>query len=147
MVGIIAEARQDRRAAIDWYNKALAIDASAAVAANNLAWLMADRDENLELALQLAQVAYAGLPIVPEVADTLAWVYYKRDMTSLAVPIMERVTEANPGNAMYHFHLGMIYVKQGEDNKARQSLQRALDLQPDFAGAAEAKATLKRLLY
>ena len=147
MVGIIAEARNDRRTAIEWYNKALAIDSSAAAAANNLAWLLAERGDDLDTALQLAQVAKAGLPAVPDVADTLAWVYYKRDMISLAVPIMERVVEANPKHALYHFHLGMIYVKRGEDNKARQALQRALELQPDFAGAAEAKAALNKLLY
>lgn len=147
MVGIIAEAQGDRTTAAEWYDKALRIDPRAAPAANNLAWIYAQRGENLDAALQLAQTAYAALPGVPEVSDTLGWVYYKKDLPSLALPMMLRTIELDRDNPQYQFHLGMLYAKNGEDNKARAALQRALQLRADFEGSDEARRALASLLY
>ncbi len=147
MVGIISDAQGDRATAATWYDKALRIDPRTAPAANNLAWIYAERGENLDAALQLAQTAYAALPGLPEVTDTLAWVYYKKDLPSLALPMMLRTVELDKTNPQYHFHLGMLYAKNGDDNKARAALQRALQLRPDFEGSDEARRALASLLY
>jgi tetratricopeptide (TPR) repeat protein len=147
MVGIISEAQGDRVTAAKWYDKALQIDPRAAPAANNLAWIYAERGENLDAALQLAQTAYAALPGSPEVADTLGWVYYKKDLPSLALPMLLRSIEQDKDNPQYQFHLGMLYAKNGEDNKARAALQRALKLRPEFEGSDEARRALASLLY
>jgi Tfp pilus assembly protein PilF len=39
----------------------------------------------------------------------------------------------------------MSYVKTGDTAKAREMLQEALKLDPDFPGAADAKNTLRAL--
>ncbi len=62
------------------YEKVMTLDPRAPVAANNLAWIYAESGANLDVALQLAQTAKAGLPDSPEVDDTLGWVYYKKDL-------------------------------------------------------------------
>ena len=93
MVGILFEAQRDFASAVEWYKKALQIDPRAATAANNLAWLYADRGENLDDAVLLAQAASAALPKQPEVADTLGWVYYKQNLPSMAVPHFERAIQ------------------------------------------------------
>jgi tetratricopeptide (TPR) repeat protein len=147
MVGIISEAQGDRATAATWYDKALQIDPRAAPAANNLAWIYAERGENLDAALQLAQIAYTALPGVPEVSDTLGWVYYKKDLPLLALPMILRTIEMDKDNPQYHFHLGMVYAKKGDDNQARAALRRALQLRPDFEGAEEARRALASLLY
>jgi tetratricopeptide (TPR) repeat protein len=147
MVGILSEALGDPEGAIQWYERALAIDPRAATAANNLAWLYAQKGEKLDQALDLAQTAAAELPAIPEVSDTLAWVYYKKDLPNLALPILQRLVDQDPRNAIYHFHLGMVYAKRGEDLKARASIERALSLKPDFNGAADARRALASLLY
>jgi Tfp pilus assembly protein PilF len=46
---------------------------------------------------------------------------------------------------MYHYHLGLAYLKNGDKDKARQSLKRALSLNPSFDGAAEAEKALATL--
>ena len=56
------EARHDDEAKVR-YQDVLHRDPNAAIAANNLAWLMAQNDENIDLALQFAQTAKTKLPL------------------------------------------------------------------------------------
>lgn len=147
MVGLLYHLEDDLDQARVWYEKALAIDPRAAAAANNLAWLLAERNERLDAALLLAQTARAQLPTRPEVSDTLGWVYYKKDMAGMAVPMFTRSVEQDPKNAMYHYHLGLALARQGNDAAARASLQRALNLQPDSPYASDATRALRELAY
>ena len=123
----------------------LAIDSHAAVAANNLAWLSAEHDGNLDVALQLAQTAKSQLPDSPQVNDTLGWVYYKRGLPTLAVSALEQSVRTDPKNACYQYHLGLAYVKTGANRQARESLQQSLTLTPRCEGSADAQATLAAL--
>ena len=127
------------------YEKAIAIDAGAAVAANNLAQIYADRNENLDIALQLAQTAKRRLPDNPDVDDTLGWVYYKKQLSSLAVDAFKRCVAAQPDNALYLAHLGLAYAQAGNRQLARQTLQKALKLNGNFDGADEARRVLQSL--
>ena len=106
-----------------------------------------EQGEKLDTAQQLAEIAYASLASVPEVMDTLGWVYYKRDMLGLALPVLRRASEQDPNNPQYLYHLGMLYAKNGDEAKARSTLQRALAMRPDFEGANDARAALASLLY
>ena len=47
-----------------------------------------------------------------------------------------------PDKATYHYHLGMAYVATNNWAGARGSLQKALDISPDFDGAADARKAL-----
>ena len=46
---------------------------------------------------------------------------------------------------MYHYHLGLAHLQNGDKDKARQSLKQALSLNPTFEGAAEAQKALGTL--
>jgi Flp pilus assembly protein TadD len=127
------------------YEHVLSYEPRAAVAANNLAWAMAERNDNLDLALKYAQTAKSVLPDQPEVSDTLAWVYYKKDLASLAVEPLEHAVKLDPMNPGYHYHLGLVYLKLGNRTGARQSLQQALKLNSTFPGAGDAKSKLEGL--
>ena len=111
-------------------------------APNNLAQFHVDTGGNLDVALQLAQTAKAQLPDMPEVNDTLAWIYYKKDLPRLAVPLLEEAVAKDPNRALYHAHLGMAYHKAGDGAKARASLTQALKLEPNMPEAAEARKIL-----
>ena len=63
-VAILPELQHKPDEAKARYEKALAVDSHAAVAANNLAQLCADRNENLDTALQLAQTRQGQAPQV-----------------------------------------------------------------------------------
>jgi len=145
MVGIIYEMLNYKEEARRWYEKALAVDTSAPVAANNLAWLTAEQGGNLDVALQLAQTAKARLPDSHQVDDTLGWVYYKKGLDTLAIGSFQSSIQKDPKNPVYHYHLGLAYVKIGYKEKAREALKLALSLNPKFEGASEAQKALAAL--
>ncbi len=147
MLGFLHYVTGQRDEAVAWWEKALALNPQAAAAANNLAWVFAESGTNLERAQQLATLARGKLPNAPEVADTLGWVHYKREATSSALRFLQQAVDGDPRNPVYQFHLGMAHFQAGNDAKARVALTRALDLDPNFGGAAEARETIRRLVY
>jgi tetratricopeptide (TPR) repeat protein len=112
------------------------------VAANNLAYLYAEEGTNLDMALQLASTAKQGLPENPDVDDTLGWVYYKKDMASMAIRSFEESLKRRPDTAEVLYHLGLAHAKAGDEAKAREALERALKLNPQFPGNDVARQTL-----
>jgi tetratricopeptide (TPR) repeat protein len=146
MLGTILDLQGNKQDAKKRYQTAMQIDPRAAVAANNLAWIDANAEGgNLDLALQLAQTAKAQLPNQHEIDDTLGWIYYKKGLASRAVEALENSTLKQPRNAMYAYHLGLAYQKNGDTAKAKTELERALRLKPDFEGAADAKKILEAM--
>ena len=141
MMGMIHEARGDRVSARAAYEQALQADAKAGVAANNLAWMLA-QDGNLDEALRLATVARDAMRQRPEPEDTLGWIYYRKSLPGHAVPAFQRAIELTPDNPTYHYHLGLAQLKAGNEKHGRSALQRALALKPDFSGADDARARL-----
>ena len=144
-VGIILELQNRTAEAQKKYEEIIQMDPGAAVAANNLAWIYAEQNLNLETALQLAETAKGKLRDVPQVDDTLGWVYYKKGLFPLAISSFERSVKGDPKNAGYHYHLGLAYAKSGDKVKARESLQKAAELGGDSKDATEAKKVLATL--
>ena len=145
MVATILHQQNRLSDAVTWYERALKVDSRAAVAANNLAWLYAEGHGNATNALRLAQVAAEELPDNADVSDTLGWVYYKQGLSALAIAPLSRSIQLAPQNPVYHFHLGLAYAKDGRKDAARDALQRALKLKPNFEGAVEARRVLDAL--
>jgi tetratricopeptide (TPR) repeat protein len=144
LVGMLWEAEGNTAEAVKRYQKALAIDPRAGVAANNLAFRYAQDGGNLDVALQLAQTAKERLPNAPEIDDTLGWVYYKKNLASMAVPLFEQAVRKQPDNAEFQYHLGVSAVKAGEVTKGRKALEQASQGQNPVI-AAEAKKALAEL--
>jgi tetratricopeptide (TPR) repeat protein len=142
MIGVLLEARGDMEGAREQFERVIQTDSEAAVAANNLAWIYATRGGNLDVAMHLAQVAQKHLPDIAEVGDTLGFIYYKKNLASLAVATLKASTAKDPGNSLYHYHLGLAYADSGDPEHARASLKRALALKPDFDGAEHARSLL-----
>ncbi|MBM3777543.1 MAG: tetratricopeptide repeat protein [Acidimicrobiia bacterium] len=147
MVGYLLQALDRDDEARRAYEQALEIDPRTPIAAANLAWLYAENNQNLDIALQLAQVAKEELPEHPDVNDTLAWIYYRKDLPEMALPAQLLAIEKDPVNATYQYHLGLIHMKTGDIELARAALQKALDLNPKFEGASDAAQALRLLGY
>jgi tetratricopeptide (TPR) repeat protein len=140
LVAMIHEARGDRDAARQQYEKVLETDPHAGVAANNLAWMYAESGR-LDEALKLATVATEQLKR-PEADDTLGWVYYRKGLEEHAITAFQRALSKAPDNPVYHYHLGLAQMKDGNDSQGRAALKRALALRSDFNGADDARKAL-----
>lgn len=145
MVGIILEAEGKRDEAKRWYEATVAEISNAPVAANNLAFIYAEEGTNLDVALQLASNAKQQLPDSAEVDDTLGWVYYKKDLPTMALPPLEEAFKRKPDNADIVYHLGLTYAKLGDKARAQELLERALKLNPSLPGAHSARQALATL--
>ena len=116
LLGILEEARNNSAEAEKHYRKALEITPDSPIAANNLAWILAENGGNLDEALTLAQAAVKKNPNNAGFYDTLGWVYLKKgfktqavEQFKKAVQIDERET-ARTGqkpNPDYRIRLGM----------------------------------------
>ncbi len=147
MLGVLHYASGDRDAARVAWETALRINERTASAANNLAWLYVESGTDLDTAQQLAQSARNLMPDQPEINDTLGWVYYRKKQHTDAIQYLGRAVQHGADNPTFHFHLGMAYAQAGEDGRARTSLTKALELDPKFSEAEQARATLARLVY
>ena len=145
LVAALHEAQGRRGDAKAAYLKALQIDPTAVVASNNLAWMMVEDNENIDAALELAQVARGRLPGSPDIADTVGWIYYKKGLYPLAVAALSEAVQKEPKNAEFLYHLGLARARAGEDALARQHLEQALKMNPRSVNATEARNTLPRL--
>ena len=145
LAGIILLAQGKMDDARTRFERALEVDSTAAVAANNLAWIYAESGGNLDVALQLAQTASRKLPDMAQVSDTLGFIYYKKDLLPQAVETLRAAVAKDPRSPVYHYHLGLALAKGGDAPGAVTHLQRALGLKPDFDGAEEARSVLRTL--
>lgn len=145
MVASILEQQHKLAEARKRYEQVLEINPRAAVAANNLAWLYAESGNNLDVALHLAQTAKQEMPRLSQPDDTIGWIYYKKGLSSLALAAFTRAVAAEPRNAVYLYHLGLAQLREARPLTARQSLERALKIDPAFDGAEDARKALQSI--
>jgi tetratricopeptide (TPR) repeat protein len=145
ILGSINEAKGNVPAAMDAYKKTLQLDPNDIVASNNLAYLMVENGQNVDVALTLAQTARRNAPDSPDTADTLAWVYYYKHNYGAARDLLESTLQASPDNALLQFHLGMVYSKLNDKADAQQHLKKAAALAPNSKIGKDASTALAQL--
>lgn len=145
MLGVVHESRNEHEKAKVHYQSILNVNPLFAPAANNLAWILVDHGGNLDVALSHAQIARERQPNDPHIADTLGWIYYKKNASLLAISLLKEAVGKLPNEPDIHFHYGMAQQKNGDHAGAKKSLQTALKLSQTFSGSEEAKTTLAGL--
>ncbi len=142
LLGMVLSAQGKIPEAMQMYRKALEISPRNVLAANNLASHISDRGGDLEEALKFAQMARQQAPEDPSVADTLGWIYYKKGLVDLAVPLLTSASVELSRNPVVRYHHGMALVKKGDKEKGSEELRSALRINDKFEGAEEARRTL-----
>jgi tetratricopeptide (TPR) repeat protein len=112
------------------YLATIKLDPNNAVSLNNLAFLMAENNGDLDQALTMAQRAKQLLPNLPEVSDTLGSIYLRKHLSTDAVDIFKDLVTRVPTSSTYHFHLAKAYFQQGDKLRASSQLQLAMKYSP-----------------
>jgi tetratricopeptide (TPR) repeat protein len=132
-------------AARDAYEQLLAISPNSLTALNNLATFYSEQFGDIGKALDFARKARDLAPDVPQIADTLGWILFKKGDYGSALPLLQEaaVKLSNLGEA--EFHVGMAYYMLGQEEPSRATLQKAVSAAADFPGKDEARARLALL--
>lgn len=129
-LAMIYEAAGQRADAKPVYEQVLRLQPDNAIALNNLAFYLADNGTNLDQALTMAQKARQVLPNDPNVADTLGWIYIKKNLSDSAISIFRELVESHPQRPNYRYHLAMALFQKGDKVQAKRELEQALRAQP-----------------
>jgi tetratricopeptide (TPR) repeat protein len=129
--------------AIKDFEKAIQLDPNQDVAANNLAYLLADQGRDLENAMKYAQGVRSRHAEDPSAADTLGWVYYKVGRLVLARDAVQFAVSKQPNNPLYQYHLGAIYKANNQRSEAEAALKKAVASPREFKERSQADALLK----
>lgn len=118
---------------------------------NDLAFLLAERGRDLDRALELARQAQAESGDDANVADTLGYVYYRKQLYEPALAqfrfAIEAIEKARPpqpaASAAYHYHLALALRGLDRKEEAIAALQTAVARNPQMAEAKQALAELQ----
>jgi tetratricopeptide (TPR) repeat protein len=130
MLAALLEASGRPEEAMGHYEKAIEAEPGLAVAKNNLAYLLAERGQDLDRALDLAQEAKAELPENPNAADTLGWVLYKKNVPAAAINYLREAIGGlppdDPNLPLVRHHLALAYEANEEPAEAIAALEQAV---------------------
>ncbi len=142
----IYERKNEPEKAMSTYERILTIEPASALAANNLAVLLAEVKGDTaslqrakELAMRFEQSTQPGF------LDTIGWIYYKTGEFEKSLPILEKVVEKTRNVPIFQYRLGMAYYKTGNQDAAKTHLSKAIESGKKFQGHEEAKKVLSIL--
>jgi tetratricopeptide (TPR) repeat protein len=128
-------------AAIDQYRKILETAPTNPRALNDIAYLLAEYQNRPDEALKYAQRAAEIAPDDPSIQDTMGWVLYRKGVYLTAVKCLANAASGT-NLPVIKYHLAMAYLKAGQLDLGRQTLDAALRIDPTLAEARMAKQTL-----
>ncbi len=144
-MGKILDATGRKQKARECYEQVLKLDPENVMALNELAFLLAETNGDLDLALTYAQRAKQKLPLVDEFSDTLGWIYLKKQLSKSALEIFEPLAAKEPARSTYRYHLGAALLALGETARAQKELQAALRNNPSREEAGKIRELMGRL--
>ena len=125
-LGLLMDGTGKREQAKPIYEQILKIEPDHPVALNNLAFIKAEEGNDLDQALTMAQRARQKAPSSPDIADTLGWIYIKKNMSEDAVRVFTDLVQKDPSNPTFHYHYGMALLQKGDRSGAKREFETAL---------------------
>ena len=106
---------------------------------------MAENNGDLDDALTKAQKAKQLLPNTYEVADTLGWIYLKKNLATTPSTSFKDLVAKAPKQSTFRYHLGMALYQKGDKPKAIKELTEALKYNPPKDEREKIQQLLTRL--
>ncbi len=144
-LALLWESQGEQKQARPIYEQILKLQPDNPIALNNLAYILTETGGDLDQALNLAQRARQKLPQDADVADTLGWIYIKKNLTENAVDIFRDLVNKYPERSTFHYHLGMALYQRGDKPQAKKELQSALTKKPSAEEAGRIREMLGKI--
>ncbi|HML16283.1 MAG TPA: tetratricopeptide repeat protein, partial [Bryobacteraceae bacterium] len=144
-LGMLLEATGKRDQAMPIWEQVLKIQPDAPVALNNLAYAKAEQGVDLDQALTMAQRAVQKVPGSMDMADTLGWIYIKKNLSDDAVRVFSDLVQKDPNNPTFHYHYGMALLQKGDKPSAKRELETAMKDKPSKDDAAKIQDLLRKI--
>lgn len=144
-LGLLMEATGKRDQAKPIYEQILRLQPDFPVALNNLAYIKAEEGVDLDQALAMAQHAMQKEPNSPQIADTLGWIYIKKNLSEDAIRVFRDLVEKNPTDSSFHYHYGMALLQKGDKPSAKRELQSAMKNRPSKEEAVKIQDLLQKI--
>ena len=139
----VRERQQRYDDAIALYEQMLEQNPNNVLVINNLAALLADhRQDEASLGKAKELATKLGEAQQPAFQDTLGWVHYRLGEYDEAARVLSAVVEQAPDVAVFNYHLGMVYYRQGDNRAAKELLARAVGDGESYHGVDEARRVL-----
>jgi tetratricopeptide (TPR) repeat protein len=131
MKGDALAAVQDFPNAEKTFKQVIVLRPDHALVLNNYSYLLAERGERLEEALEMSRKAVDDEPENTSYLDTLGWIYYKLGQYPQALEFVRRAVELEDDSAVILEHLGDIYEKMDDMQNAQRYWGEALKQDPN----------------
>ena len=126
--------------AIKVYEKLIVDRPDSDIVANNLASLLLDNrtdKADFERAYQL--ISKTKNSQLPQFMDTRGWASYKVGRYDEAETALNKATEQLPEVAVFHYHLGKVFIAKNDKISAQQELQKTIKFSANAKLADELK--------
>ncbi len=110
------------------YETALEIDPDNHLILNNYSYSLAEREMELDRALEMSKRAVEQQSENSAYLDTLGWIYFKMGNIDLAKQYVRKAIDAGSDSAVVHDHMGDIYYHLDQYDKAIEYWEKALEL-------------------
>jgi Flp pilus assembly protein TadD len=127
------------------YEEVLRAQPDQPVALNNLAYLKAEEGSDLDTAMSYARKARSSYPQDSNIADTLGWIYIKKNLSDDAIRIYREITSREPNNPVYRYHLAMALLQKGDRQSAKKELETAMKNGPTAADQQKIQALMVKV--
>jgi tetratricopeptide (TPR) repeat protein len=144
-LGLLMDGTGKREQAKPIYEQILRIQPDHPVALNNLAYIKAEEGVDLDQALTMAQRARQKMPNSTDIADTLGWIYIKKNLSEDAVRVFSELVSKEPKNPTFRYHYGMALMQKGDKIAAKRELEAALQSNPSKDEGGKIRELLQRI--
>lgn len=136
-MGLIYDSMNDFTMSDSLYERALLIDSTDVLIANNYAYSLSERGIQLDRALVLSEYAVEQEPKNSSYLDTIGWVHYKLGNFDKALKFIKMAMEEDESNATLFDHLADVYAEMDNTEKAIEYWIKALELDPTIENVNE----------
>jgi tetratricopeptide (TPR) repeat protein len=127
-LGIVYDEMKRHEDSDSVYERALRLDPNNHLVLNNYGYSLAERGIQLDRAMKMSKEAVTQQPENQSYLDTYGWVLYRMGRYEEAEAQIRRAVELGSTSPVIHEHLGDVYFKLDQKEKALEYWQKALKL-------------------